>query len=33
MARMNPLFAALDANGDGVIDKLELANATSMAPC
>lgn len=27
MARMNPLFAALDANGDGVIDAAELANA------
>lgn len=26
-ARMNPLFAALDANGDGVIDAEELANA------
>ena len=25
--RMNPLFAALDANGDGVIDEAELANA------
>jgi Ca2+-binding EF-hand superfamily protein len=25
--RMNPLFAALDANGDGVIDAQELANA------
>jgi Ca2+-binding EF-hand superfamily protein len=26
--RMNPLFAALDANGDGVIDEEELKNAT-----
>lgn len=25
--RMNPLFAALDANGDGVIDEQEIANA------
>jgi Ca2+-binding EF-hand superfamily protein len=25
--RMNPLFAALDANGDGVIDAQEIANA------
>ncbi|MCX6952683.1 MAG: EF-hand domain-containing protein, partial [Verrucomicrobia bacterium] len=28
MVRMNPLFAALDANGDGVIDAAELANAS-----
>lgn len=28
-ARMNPLFAALDANGDGVIDEEELKNATA----
>ena len=27
--RMNPLFAALDANGDGVIDEEELKNATA----
>lgn len=27
--RMNPLFAALDANGDGVIDEAELQNATA----
>lgn len=27
--RMNPLFAALDTNGDGVIDAQELANATA----
>ena len=27
MARMNPLFAALDTNGDGVIDAAEMANA------
>lgn len=27
--RMNPLFAALDTNGDGVIDATELANATA----
>lgn len=27
MARMNPIFAALDTNGDGVIDEKELANA------
>lgn len=27
MARMSPIFAALDANGDGVIDAQELANA------
>ncbi|MFM8334917.1 MAG: hypothetical protein ACKODK_05110, partial [Opitutaceae bacterium] len=25
--RMNPLFAALDTNGDGVIDEAELAAA------
>lgn len=27
--RMNPLFAALDTNGDGVIDAQEIANATA----
>jgi Ca2+-binding EF-hand superfamily protein len=27
--RMNPLFAALDTNGDGVIDDEELKNATA----
>ena len=26
--RMNPMFAALDANGDGTIDAAELANAS-----
>ena len=26
--RMNPMFAALDANGDGTIDASELANAS-----
>jgi Ca2+-binding EF-hand superfamily protein len=25
---MNPIFAALDTNGDGVVDEKELANAT-----
>ena len=29
--RMNPLFAALDANGDGVIDEEEMKNATAAA--
>jgi Ca2+-binding EF-hand superfamily protein len=29
MVRMNPLFAALDTNGDGVIDAEELAAATA----
>lgn len=27
--RMNPLVAALDTNGDGIIDEKELANATA----
>ena len=27
--RMNPLFAALDTNGDGVIDAQEIANAAA----
>ncbi len=30
--RMNPLFAALDTNGDGVIDAQEIANAAASLP-
>ncbi|MEN9636176.1 MAG: hypothetical protein RL077_4580, partial [Verrucomicrobiota bacterium] len=29
MARMNPLFAALDTNGDGVLDAQEIAQASA----